>query len=167
MRGSKLANIVVLAALVGLLCSCAPLNSITIGRSGHHSRHHDDHQKVGHRGAGPPPHAPAHGYRHKHKQKHGGDVDLVFDSELGVYAVIGIPDRYYWNGHYLRIDDGQWSVSIDLGSEWKPRSEDSLPTGLRKKHAGKHEKHDKKHKKEHKKAKKHSGKGRGAAKGNW
>jgi hypothetical protein len=61
-------------------------------------------------------------------------VDLVFDSGLGVYVVVGIPGRYYWDGYYLRFDSDRWYASIDLDGDWEPRSEGKLPPGLQKKH---------------------------------
>ena len=41
-------------------------------------------------GHGPPAHARAHGYRRK--QVHG--YDLVYDSSLGLYVVVGMSDCY-------------------------------------------------------------------------
>ena len=93
---------------------------------------------------GPPPHAPAHGYRRKHQRyhdrhphhhDHAGRVRLVFDSELGVYLVVDLPNHYFWNGSYLRIQDGDWYASPELYGRWAPCSSRSLPPGLRKKHA--------------------------------
>ena len=66
--------------------------------------HHHHHSGKGASGpvvlkkAGPPPHAPAHGYRHKHE--HG--VELVFDSQLGVYVVVGWKDHFFSAGRYYR-----------------------------------------------------------------
>ena len=128
--------------------ACAPLSSVTIGRGDRPSFHSDTN-----RHHGPPPHAPAHGYRHKH-QHQGQDLEFVFDSDLGVYIVVGVPDRYYWNGYYLRIDGDQWYASLNLNSEWKPRSDDSLPTGMKKQ-------------KKHLKAKRGKFGKFGPAKGHW
>jgi hypothetical protein len=97
---------------------------------------------------GPPPHAPAHGHRHKHP----GGVDLRFDAELGVYAVVRHTEMYFNDGWFLRIRGGVWQVSATLEGPWKPRSSARVPPGLRAKHHAK-------------KAKKHSRRGRGAAKG--
>ena len=115
--------------LIMSISACAPFSSVTIGRGGQPAVHSgtDRHH-------GPPPHAPAHGYRHKH-QYQGQDLEFVFDSGLGVYIVVGIPDRYYWNGYYLRIDGDQWYASVNLESGWEPRNDDSLPPGM------KHKKH--------------------------
>ena len=108
MRRGKLQTLLGLVGLTLLLSSCAPISSVTVGRTWGHSHH-------GHDQVGPPSHAPAHGYRAKHQGSHGsGEIDLVFDSALGVYLVVGVPDRYYWNGHYLRIEGGQWAASVEL-----------------------------------------------------
>lgn len=115
-----------------LLVSCGPVHSVTIGRGG--PPHPEVHHGSGH---GPPPHAPAHGYRRKHEHAYrgGGEVELVFDSGLGVYMVVGMPDFYFWNGSYLRIQGGVWSSCAHLDGPWKPYSERSVPAGLRAKHA--------------------------------
>ena len=90
---------------------------------------HTSSEKIG-RGNGPPPHAPAHGYRHKHKTK---GVELVYDSGRGVYVVVGLPDHYYYNGHFFRIRGAQWEVSLHTANGWEPVYEDSIPPGLRTK----------------------------------
>jgi hypothetical protein len=79
---------------------------------------------------------------------------LVFASDLGVYIVVGVPNHYYWNGYYLRIDGDQWYASVNLDSGWKLRSDDSLPPGM------------KKHKK-HPKAKRGKSQKSSPAKGHW
>ena len=91
---------------------------------------------------GPPPHAPAHGYRQKH-QTH--DVDLVFDSGLGVYVVIDLPDHFFIDGRFYRLSGGVWHMSSKLDDGWITISGGALPKGL---HKGKHAK---KHKHAHKK----------------
>jgi len=141
--------LVTLCATLALFVSaCAPLSLVTVGRGDRPSVHacKDRHH-------GPPPHAPAHGYRHKHRH-HGENLELVFDSDAGVYIVIGVPDRYYWNGYYLRIDGEQWYASVNLDSGREARRDDSLPAGVRK--------HAKQQKAKSKKAKKLS-----PAKGHW
>ena len=101
-----------------------------------------------HRGHGPPPHAPAHGYRHHHQ-----GVTLAFDSKLGVYVVPGHPDHFYSEGRFLRVHAGSWQVGGSLGGPWSPYSPSSLPPGLRKAHTPK--------------AKGHGRKGYPSAKGRW
>ena len=127
------------------LSGCSAISSVTVGRNG-----------VGiHGHPGPPPHAPAHGHG-KHARSHDAKYELVFDSDLGVYVVIDLPDHYYWNGTYLRIEDGHWYASAEIDRGWEPRSDDSLPPGLRMKSPGKG-----------KKTKAYPAKRRGPAKGRW
>lgn len=146
---SRTSVLLATAALVALATACGPIHSVTIGKS--------DRRPAGvvrSEGSGPPPHAPAHGYRHK--QRHGdAEVDLMFDSGLGVYVVVGIPNRYYWDGVYLRLDDGQWYASAKLDGGWAPTRTSNLPPGLQKK--------------THKAARGKPGKGKKAApaKGRW
>ena len=100
------------------------------------------------RGHGPPPHAPAHGFRHHHQ-----GATLVFDSKLGVYAVLGYRDHYYSDGRFLRIHAGSWQVSANLGGPWSLYSPTSLPPGLRKSNSSK--------------GKGHKAKGHGPKKRRW
>ena len=98
---------------------------------------------------GPPPHAPAHGYRHKH-QDHG--VELVYDSGLGVYVVVELPNHFYFEGHYYRHGETQWEIGVHVDGPWEVIAEKSLPKGLRGKRKGKG------------KPKEHPGKGLGLGK---
>jgi hypothetical protein len=86
------------------------------------------------KGYGPPPHAPAHGYRHKTRR----GAELVFDSGLGVYIVVGLPDHYYSDGRYYRYHRGYWEYSPDLDGPWHGRDKKKLPPGLSKKYDGEH-----------------------------
>jgi hypothetical protein len=149
MQQSRMFLTIACATLALLVGACGPSSSLTIARGDRHSVHSDQT-----RHHGPPPHAPSHGYRHKHRHQ-DRDLDLVFDSDLGAYIVLGVPDRYYWNGYYLRIDGDQWYASLNLDSGWKPRNDDSLPPGM------------KKHKKHPKNAKGGKPKKAGPAKGRW
>ena len=85
------------------------------------------------RKSGPPSHAPAHGYRHKHKT----GAEFRFDSRLGVYIVEGKTDIYFHDGWFIRIRSGIWQVSATLDGQWKARSADWVPPGLRSKHHAK------------------------------
>jgi hypothetical protein len=105
--------------------------------------HPSRHKKVGH---GPPPHAPAHGYRRK--TPHG--VEMAYDSDYGVYVVVGFTNHYYFEGHYYRFGHDGWQVSLNVNSGWKAVGKESLPPGLRGKAKAKHAK------------KTHRGRGRGA-----
>ena len=91
---------------------------------------------------GPPPHAPAHGHRHRH---HDSGVELVFDSGLGVYAVVGMPNHYWYGDRYLRWAEGRWHASVRLDGVWVVIGGDQVPKHLKSKHAswgkGKHHRH--------------------------
>ena len=94
------------------------------------------HKSTGHTGTsvetvevkkGPPPHAPAHGYRHKH-----GDVVLAYESDLGIYVVVGHEGYYFHKGDYYRSHKGKWQTSADVKGPWKKISDSKLPNGLNK-----------------------------------
>ncbi|MAG34180.1 MAG: hypothetical protein CL908_25145 [Deltaproteobacteria bacterium] len=151
MHNSRRSLIAVCTAIGLLTSACAPISSVTIGRGGDgdsvyagENHHH-----------GPPPHAPAHGHRHQHRHQ-GRDLELVFDSDLGVYVVVGIADRYYWNGHYIRIDGEQWYASVSLQGGWELLAEDSRPRGS-----------GKRKQKKHSAGKKHGPRNSSPAKGHW
>lgn len=81
-------------------------------------------------GYGPPPHAPANGYRYDY---HGHN--LVYDSSLGVYVVIGMSSVYYSSGLYYRHDHNRWYYTRNLGNKWRAYSgRHNLPPGLAKKY---------------------------------
>lgn len=80
--------------------------------------------------AGPPPHAPAHGYRHKHPD----GVELVYKSNIGVYVAVGYTAHYFHKDKYYRLNNSSWEVSVNINKGWVPVSEKKLPPGLRKKH---------------------------------
>jgi hypothetical protein len=146
MRRAILGSVLLCSALALGLSGCSH-GSVMIGSTSPHASH-------GRHGHGPPPYAPAHGHRWKHRDG-DRDVELVFDSDLGVYVVIDVPNRYYWDGYYLRIEDGDWYASTRLEGRWEPRSSASLPPGLRKKHA------------HHGDTDEHPGHGHAPAKGDW
>jgi len=79
--------------------------------------------------SGPPAHAPAHGYRRKHV--HG--MELVFDSDLGVYVVVGLSDHYYHDGFFFRLRGDIWEKCPEPDGHWKVVSHNSLPIGLQAK----------------------------------
>jgi hypothetical protein len=83
---------------------------------------------------GPPPHAPAHGYRHKH---HDGQ-QLKYDSKIGAYVVVNVPDTYFANDLYLRMSsDGRWMVSATLEGGWRVALASEIPPKMRySKHKG-------------------------------
>ena len=92
---------------------------------------------------GPPPHAPAHGYRHKQRSQNG-DVELVFNTKLGVYVVVGWPGHYYRDGHYYRQINRLWHKSVQLDTGWVKINTQKVPRGLAKKR-GKKRNHPAKH----------------------
>jgi hypothetical protein len=79
---------------------------------------------------GPPAHAPAYGYRRK--QVDG--MELVFDSSLGLYVVVGLSDHYYNDGYFYRLRGGLWEMSKKPDIGWKVVSGSSLPMGLQVKY---------------------------------
>lgn len=123
-------NNILLVAI--FFCVCFTLTSCA--RHHHPSFYSTSKSK---KGNGPPPHAPAHGYRHKHQ--HG--VELVYNSELGVYVVIGFPNHYFCRDHYFRLGGENWEISTHIKGPWIVAAND-VPSGLKlkgkKKAKGKH-----------------------------
>ena len=133
------------AALVTLALSASGLTAC-ISVSHHHTHRAPGAGPHEARG-GPPPHAPAHGHRHE-QHTHRGGVDLIFDSGLGVYVVVGWPDHYWHRDRYYRFADGGWMISARIDGGWATCASSRVPGGLQKKHArGKqgHWKHPAKH----------------------
>jgi hypothetical protein len=95
---------------------------------------------------GPPPHAPAHGYRHKHRT-HAGTVELVFDTGLDAYIVIGREHHFLRGDRWYRWSDGGWMVSASLDGHWVAIRADRIPRSLARGYA--------------------KGPGRGKKKGHW
>jgi hypothetical protein len=117
---------------IALLVLALGASSLACTYVEHHHHVPPPHAEVRH---GPPPHAPAHGYRHKHPGP-AGSVDLVFDSGLGVYVVVGWPGYYWHHDHYYRFVEGTWMISTRLDAGWVSCSSGRVPPGLAKKHAG-------------------------------
>ena len=82
---------------------------------------------------GPPPHAPAHGHRHQHQ-----GVALVFQQDLGCYAVVGRSNHYWKDGHFFRLGSGGWQISYRWGSTWASVGDQRVPERLRHKHGRGH-----------------------------
>lgn len=78
---------------------------------------------------GRPPRGPRHGYRYSYAR----GVDLVFDSGLGVYLVVGTP-FYYYGDRFYRYHDGHWESRADHRGRWRRASDRDLPRALRRKH---------------------------------
>ena len=80
-------------------------------------------------GNGPPAHAPAHGYR----RKHVAGLELVFDSSLGLYVVVGNPDLYYCDGYFYRLRGTIWEISLYPDRGWQGAHGKPIPKGLQNK----------------------------------
>ncbi len=78
------------------------------------------------RGGGPPPHAPAHGYRQKHRRS---GADLVFDSGLGVYVVVGL-GHYFYRDRFYRWRNDAWQISVNARGPWNWIDEAAVPRRL-------------------------------------
>ncbi len=78
------------------------------------------------KGHGPPPHAPAHGYRAKTPQ----GVDVVFDTQVGVYVVVELPGNYWLDDRYYRKGASGWVVSARVDGPWTVCPSGDLPKGL-------------------------------------
>ncbi|HWN83213.1 MAG TPA: hypothetical protein VNM87_14035 [Candidatus Udaeobacter sp.] len=83
---------------------------------------------------GPPPHAPANGYRCKHRHGHD-DVELVYDSGLQVYVVVGRADHYFLDGYYFRVTTGGWYSCKAVSGPWVRCNSERVPPGLAKRYA--------------------------------
>jgi hypothetical protein len=77
---------------------------------------------------GPPAHAPAHGYRQKHPTQ---NVDLVYDTNIGCYVVVGHAGVYFNDGLYFRLAGDNWQVTASLNDEWRMASARVVPKGLK------------------------------------
>ena len=86
------------------------------------------------KGFGPPPHAPAHGHRHKLPS----EVKVAFDTDCGVYVVVGLDKHFWLDGHYYRFYNGQWELSMTVDGGWRSVDVETLPLGLRGKYKTKH-----------------------------
>jgi hypothetical protein len=76
--------------------------------------------------------APTRVYRWKRHPRDG--VELAWDTEAGVYVVLGRP-AVYWDGErYLRWSRVGWQVTARLDGVWVSVSADVVPAGLRARH---------------------------------
>lgn len=74
---------------------------------------------------GPPPHAPANGYRYKHR-----NCELVYDSRLELYVVVGTTGKYYSDGTFYRVRGHKWYSGRDADGPWRVVRKSALPRGL-------------------------------------
>ena len=58
---------------------------------------------------------------------------MTFDSNLGVYIMMGYPMHYYWDGRYYRKSNNRWESSKDIKKKWKGIKKQKLPKGLKNK----------------------------------
>jgi hypothetical protein len=79
------------------------------------------------KGHGPRAHAPAHGYRRQHIDGY----DMIYDTDYGVWVLVGLPDCYYHNDRYYRLHGDLWQISIRADGEWRQISHRMVPRSLR------------------------------------
>jgi hypothetical protein len=95
--------------------------------------------------ANPPAHAPAHGYRAKAEKPRTSDpaprkgIEVIFDSERGIYVGVRLPDIVFHQGRYYREREGRWEVSLTGDEGWRVSASGDIPTVVveskkRKKH---------------------------------
>jgi hypothetical protein len=129
-----------------LVAGAALLAAATVGCVHHHHGEHHGRAPapapVYAEEKGPPPWAPAHGYRRKHGDHHHHDgVEIRFNSDIGLYVVVGFPGHYFDGSHYFRVSDRGWELSVDLHRGWRYADRHQVPPGLRKSKRGKKHKH--------------------------
>ena len=100
-RGS-LRKLVFSALVIG---AAGALSGCVVNGGGYHDDDYHDY----------PPSRPNHGYRHSY----GGGPTLIFDSGLGLYALYGYPDYYYYDGFYYRWHGGYWNRSRYWNRRWE------------------------------------------------
>jgi len=59
--------------------------------------------------------------------------DLVYEADAGVYAVVGVPECYYHDGHFYSLFGDGWQISERGNGGWRPVALGLLPRGLQKK----------------------------------
>ena len=74
----------------------------------------------------PTPSAPAHGHRHTER----GSPDMIYDSRLGLYVVLGYPDHFHDGKRYYRRLDGRWQHSAELHQGWSEVRLGEVPQAL-------------------------------------
>jgi hypothetical protein len=76
--------------------------------------------------AGPPPRSPAHGWRRRHPD----GVEIVYRSELGAYAVVGVDDAYYCDDVFYLWDSGRWLRAPHFTGPWVAVPRNEVPANL-------------------------------------
>jgi hypothetical protein len=92
------------------------------GRVPHRLRNHKRYRRHS-----PPPHAPAHG----HRLHYQNDIDMIFDSGIGAYIVLGFDNLFFFNNHYMRYYDGYWHYSDRHNGKWLRADDRHIPYSLR------------------------------------
>ena len=72
------------------------------------------------------PSAPAHADRHTER----GRPDMIYDSRLGLYVVLGYPDHFHDGERYYRRLDGRWQRSAQLHEGWAEVRLGEVPQAL-------------------------------------
>jgi hypothetical protein len=84
--------------------------------------------------ASPPNHAPAHGHRAKQKSPTPAPVkpgvEIVYDSDRGIHVAVGLKDVFFDAGHYYRLHEGSWEVSISGDGGWRVSVESKIPSAV-------------------------------------
>jgi hypothetical protein len=73
--------------------------------------------------------APLEGHRLRNATLHGA-VDLVYDSLLGAYRVIGLEHLYFLGDRYYRLRDGAWLTGRDPFGDWTGLDPGDVPRRL-------------------------------------
>jgi hypothetical protein len=60
---------------------------------------------------------------------------LRFDTDLGVYVVLGQPDHYWSSSRYFRWSGAHWEVSTELAGGWTVVVSGDIPHHLAAKYA--------------------------------
>jgi hypothetical protein len=76
--------------------------------------------------APPPPRAPAHGWRRRHPD----GVEMVYRSDLGAYAVVGLDDAYYCDDVFYLWDSGRWLRAPHFMGPWVAVPTNEVPANL-------------------------------------
>jgi hypothetical protein len=90
----------------------------------HRSHHHHGHKKDRD--------------RHRHRQDErvqrqlpeGGGVEIIFDSERGVYVGVNLPNVFFQDGRYYRERSGYWQVSARGDGAWKVAAGIPIPLSI-------------------------------------
>ena len=120
-------KIAILALPIALLVGCVGSTAVRYDSNPHY-RYSDVYYR-----SGPPPYAPAHGYRH-HYHNH----DMIYDSGIRAYILVGLPGYYYDDGFYFRYSNIGWQFSVRLNDGWRATDERRVPKTLWKTRSNKH-----------------------------